>query len=130
MKTEVYLDYIPLPFGEVYVQWETSHVSLRESTIMNLWYLLVFGTIREIMHSTKFIICRIHNGSLGLDKEFPIHVDDIHKLAGLSMESEDVVNGFQGLGKHGRKKGEVNIYDNFGTGSGGYGALIESITHK
>jgi hypothetical protein len=50
-----------------------------------------------------------------LDRKYPIHVDDIHQLIGLSMEGEDVSKGFQGLGKHRRKKGELNLYDKFGT---------------
>jgi hypothetical protein len=50
-----------------------------------------------------------------LDKAYPIHVDDIHKMTGLSMEGQDVTQGFQGSGKHGHKKGEINLYDKYGT---------------
>jgi hypothetical protein len=42
---------------------EDSYVPFRESTIMNLWDLPVFGTTGEIVHCTKFLISRVHNGS-------------------------------------------------------------------
>jgi hypothetical protein len=34
----------------------------------------------------------------GWIRAYPIHVEDIHKLKGLSMEGKDVTQIFQGLG--------------------------------
>jgi hypothetical protein len=92
----MYMDYFPLPFGELELQWKTSYVSLRESNLMNLWELPFFGTTGEIAQCTKFLISHKHNSSPWLDREYPIHVHDIHQLTGLSIESEDVTGGFQG----------------------------------
>jgi hypothetical protein len=63
--------------------------------------LPVFGTTREVARCTKFLISRVHNGTLWLDKAYIIHVEDIHKLMGLSMDGKYVSQGFQGSGKHG-----------------------------
>lgn len=46
------------------------------------------------------------------------------------MEGQDVTEAFQGSGKHGRKKGELSLYQRFGTRRGGRGALIEPITDE
>jgi hypothetical protein len=43
------------------------------------------------------------------------------------MEGEDVTKGFQGSGKHGRKKGELNLYDKFGTTCGGAEPLLSPL---
>jgi hypothetical protein len=68
--------------------------------------------------------------TLWLDKAYPIHVEDIHKLTGLSMEGKDVTQGFQGSGKHDHKKGEISLYDKYGTRRGGHGALIDQINDE
>ena len=47
---------------------------------MSLQDLLVFSTTGEVVRSTKFLISRVKNGSLWLEKEYPIHFDDIHQL--------------------------------------------------
>jgi hypothetical protein len=46
-----------------------------------------------------------------LDRQYPIHVEDIHKHIGLSLKGKDVSKGFQGPGKHDKKKGEPNLYE-------------------
>jgi hypothetical protein len=45
----------------------------------------------------------------------------------LSLEGEDVSKGFQGPRKHGKKKGEVSLYDKFHTERGGRTTKIEPI---
>jgi hypothetical protein len=109
------MDCMALPSGELQWQWKPSYLPLWDSTMMNLCDLLVFGTTGEVARCTKFLISSVHNGCLWLDKAYPIHVEDIHKLTGLSMEGKDVSQGFQGSGKHDQKKGEINLYDKYGT---------------
>jgi hypothetical protein len=40
-------------------------------------------------------------------------------LTRLSMQGQDVTEGFQGSGKYGKKKGELSLYENYGTHRGG-----------
>jgi hypothetical protein len=42
---------------------------------------------------------------------------------------QNVVEGFQGLGNHGRKKGTLSLYDIYGTHWGGCDAQIDPINH-
>jgi hypothetical protein len=86
-------------------------INLFNSTIMNLRDLPVFGTTGEVARCTKFLISRVHDRSLWLDRRYPIHTEDIHQLTGLSIEGEDVSKGFQGPNKHGKKKGEPSLYE-------------------
>jgi len=65
-----------------------------------------------------------------MDKTYPIHLEDIYKLTGLSMEGRDVTQGFQGSGKNDRKKGELNLYDKNGTKWGGHRAHIDPINDE
>jgi hypothetical protein len=117
----------PLPSREVDRQWNTPYVFLRESTIRNLWYFHVFGTTSGVRHCNKFLISWVNTSSLWLDREYTIYVDDIHQLKGLYMDGEHVTNGFQGLGKNNRKKGEINLYDKFNTRKGVCEGFIEPI---
>jgi hypothetical protein len=94
---------------------------------MNLRDLPVFGTTGEIARCTKFLISRVHDRSLWLDKRYPIHAKDIQQLTGLSSQGEDVSKGFQGPGKHGKKKGELSLYEKFNTKRGGCTTVIEPI---
>jgi hypothetical protein len=86
---------------------------------MNFKDLSVFGTIGKVAHSTKFLISRVHDTIIWLEQRYPIHVDDNHHLTRLFLEGEDVTKGFQGLSKHGKKKGEVSLYEKFHTQKGG-----------
>jgi hypothetical protein len=54
-------------------------------------------------------------------------VEDIHQLTGLSLKGEDVSKGFQGPSKHGKKKGEPNLYEKFHTQRGGHTTKIDPI---
>jgi hypothetical protein len=65
-----------------------------------------------------------------LDKRYPIHVEDIQQLTGLSSQGEDVSKGFQGPDKHGKKKGELNLYEKFNMKRGGCTIVIEPILLK
>jgi hypothetical protein len=130
MKAEVYSYYSPLPSREVDMERKTPFVLLRESTINNLRGLLVFGTTSKVGHCTKFLISRVHNGSLWLNKEYLIHVEDIHQLTGLLMEPDDGTKGFQGSRKCGKKKGEPTLYDKFNTRQGGRVTVLEPILHE
>jgi hypothetical protein len=116
-----------LPDGSFQWQWKQSFLPLHDNTLMNLWDLPVFDTTGEVTKCTKFLISRVHNDTLWLDKGYPIHVEDIHQLTGLSMTGQNVSDDFQGSGKHGRKKGTLSLYELYGTHRGGHGALIEPI---
>jgi hypothetical protein len=48
------------------------------STIMNLRGLLVFKTTGEVAWYTKFLISRVHDMSLWIDRRYLIHDEDIH----------------------------------------------------
>jgi hypothetical protein len=55
---------------------------------------------------------------LWLDKVYPIHFKDIHKLTSLSMEEKDITQVFQGSGKHDWKKSEISLYEKYGSRRG------------
>jgi hypothetical protein len=71
---------------------------LWDSTLMCLRDLPVFDTTGEASHCTKFLINRVHTGALWLDKAYPIHVEDIHKLTGMSMEGRMLQMDFRARG--------------------------------
>jgi hypothetical protein len=102
-------------------------INLFNSTIMNLRDLPVFGTTGKIVRCMKFMIRRVHDRSLLLDKRYPIHAKDMQQLTRLSSEGEDVSNGFQGPNKHGKKKGKLSLYEKFNTKRGGCTTVIEPI---
>ena len=81
------------------------------------------------MKCKEFILSWVHgNSSLWLDREYSMHVQYIHRFTRLSMEGQDVTQGFQGAGKRGRKKDEPSLYQKYGTTGGGHGAKIAPIT--
>jgi hypothetical protein len=90
---------------------KSEFINLYNYTIMNLRDLPVFDTLGEVARCTKFLISRVHDRSLWMDRKYPIHVEDIHQRTGLSIEGEDVSKGFQGPSKHGKKKGEPRLYE-------------------
>jgi hypothetical protein len=102
-------------------------INLFNSIIMNLRDLSVFGTTGEVVCCKKFLISQVHDRSLWLDRRYLIHENDIHQLIGLSLEGEDVDKGFQGPRKHGKKKGEVILYEKFHTHRGGRTSRIDPI---
>jgi hypothetical protein len=75
----------------------------------------------------KFLIRRVQDISLCLDRRYPIHAQYIQQLTGLSSKGEDVLKGFQSPGKHGKKKGEIILYEKFNTKRGVHTTVIEPI---
>jgi len=116
--------------GDMKFVLKMDFIDLFNSTIMNLRDLPVFGTTSVIARCTKFLISRVHDRSLWLDKRYPIHEKDIQHLTGLSSEGENVSKGFQSLVKHGKNKGEPSLYEKFNTKRGGCTTIIEPILQK
>jgi hypothetical protein len=102
-------------------------VNLFNLTIMNLIYLPMLGTFGDVVLCTKFLISRVHEISLWLDRRYPIHVEDINQLTRLFLEGEDVSKGFQGSSKHGKNKGAPNLYERFHTQRGGCTTKIDPL---
>jgi hypothetical protein len=127
MNIDVFWEMAPDELGGMQFMPKPEFVNLFNSTIMNLRDLPVFGTTGEVARCTKFLISRVHDRSLWLDKRYPIHAEDIHQLTGLSFEGEDVSKGFQGPGKHDKKKGELSLYEKFNTKRGGRTTVIDPI---
>jgi hypothetical protein len=69
----------------------------------------------------------VNDKSLWINKRYPIHAEEIQKITRFSLEGEDVSKGFQGPSKHGKKKGEVILYEKFHTQRGGCTTKIEKI---
>jgi hypothetical protein len=127
MNISVFWDLAPDAMGGMQFVPKPDFINLFNSTIMHLRDLPVFGTTGEVAWCTKFLISRVHDRSLWLDRRYLIHADDIHHLTGLSLEGEDVSKGFQGPSKHGKRKGEVILYEKFHTQRGGRMTKIDLI---
>jgi hypothetical protein len=69
----------------------------------------------------------VHDRRLWIDRRYPIHAKDIHQLKKSSLKGEDVSKGFQGPSKHGKRKGEIILYECFDTHSGVCTTKIEPI---
>jgi hypothetical protein len=69
----------------------------------------------------------VHDISLWLDRQYPIHAEDIHQHIGLSLKGEDVSKGFQGPSKHDKNKGDPSLYERFHTQRGQRIAKIDPI---
>jgi len=65
-----------------------------------------------------------------MENAYPMHVVEIHKLRGLSMDGKYASQGFQGSWKHNQKKGKLNLYDKYGTRCIGHWELIEPINDE
>ena len=78
------------------------------------------------MQCTKLLANRMHGGSFWLDKEYPIHVDDIHHLIGLSAGKNEITITFHAGTKIAKKHGEDNYYAKYGTERGGRGERLTS----
>jgi hypothetical protein len=63
--------------GDMHFIAKNEFINLFNLTIMNLRDLPVFGTIGEIARCMKFLISRVHDKSLWLDKRYPIDAKDI-----------------------------------------------------
>jgi hypothetical protein len=115
MNIDVFCSVAPDELGGIQFLKKPEFISLFNSTIMNLTNLLVFDTPGEVARCTKFMINRVHDRSMCLERRYPIHAEDIHKLTGLSIEGEDVSKCFQGPSKNEKKKGEPSLYERFHT---------------
>jgi hypothetical protein len=124
LEPEVYKQQIALENGEVASTRKVEFEQLRDSTLMKLLELPTFGSIGEVFWCTKFLFSLVHQNVLWLDMAYPIHAHEIHMLTGLSMDGKDVTEAFQRPRKHGRKKGELSLYEKHGTYRGGRGVKI------
>ena len=100
---------------------------IQRSKILHLRSLPVFGMTGAAMQCTKFLINRIQNRSMWLGREILIHVEDIHKLTGLSTAGKDVSIAFQNTSKREKKVGDCDSYRKYETRIGGKGAKIDPI---
>lgn len=79
------------------------------------------------MQCTKLLASRMHGGLLWLDKEYPIHVEDISLLTRLSEGGNVVSTTFQTGAKRAKKQSKDNIYARYGTEWGDRGAKLDII---
>jgi hypothetical protein len=77
MNIDVFLEMAPDGLGGMQFVPKLEFVNLFNSTIMNLRDLPVFGTIGEVARCTNFLISRVQEKSLWLEKRYPIHAEDI-----------------------------------------------------
>jgi len=91
MEIHTFMDHMALLTKKLQWYCKFSYLPLQDSTLMNLCDFPVFGTIEDVSWYTNFFIRWVHNDSLWLYKAYPIHVDEIHKMNGLSMEGKDVI---------------------------------------
>lgn len=103
LKREVYIEEIQKEDGIRTTRVIEEFGGLQRPMLINLRNLSIFRTQMDAMQCTKLLASRMHGGSLWLDKEYPIHVDDIHCLTGLSAR-ENVVNTLFQVGMKREKK--------------------------
>lgn len=121
-------------YAEDFQKEDGTKISIREefkglqrSMLLYLRKLPMFGTQFATMQCTKLLVSRMHGGSLWLDKEYPVHVEDISHLTGLSKGWNAISTTFQTRVKRGKKNLEENIYARYGTEQGGRGAKLDRI---
>jgi hypothetical protein len=126
----VFWDLVVDSTGDIHFVPKSYFINLFNSIFMHLRDLPVFGTTSEVVRCTKFLFSQVENMSLWLDRRYPIHGEEIQQLTGFSLEGEDVSKGFQGPSKHGKRKGEVRLYEKFHTHRGGCTTYIELIIQE
>jgi len=94
MKREVYTKDFLKEEGTKSSRVREEFKGLQRSTILHLRSLLVFGTQFFAMQCTKLLVRKVHGGSLWLDKEYPIHVEDINRLIGLEKGGNAISTAF------------------------------------
>jgi hypothetical protein len=86
------IDHVFFPHMNIYVFWSISpdelggmqfvpkpeFINLFNSTIMNLRDLPMSSTTGKVVQWTKFLINKVHDISLWLDRWYTIHAEDIH----------------------------------------------------
>jgi hypothetical protein len=115
MNIDVLWSITPDELGGMQFMPKPEFINFFNSTIMNLRDLPVFDTTGEFARCTKFLISRVHDRSLWLDRRYPIQEEDIHQLTRISHEGEDMSKGFQVPRKNENKKGEPSLYERFHT---------------
>lgn len=96
LQPSVYMDPVPLDNGDILNVFKSAFEPLCYSSLMALPDLSTFGSTGEVAHCTEFMISRVHQNAFWLDRDYPIHAQDIHKLTGFSMEGQDVTDAFHG----------------------------------
>jgi hypothetical protein len=94
MNIDFFWSIAPDALGGMQFVPKPEFINLFKATIMNLMDLPVFKTTDKVAQFTKFIINRVHEKIMWLDRRYPIHTEDIHQLTRLSLEGEDVPKGF------------------------------------
>ena len=84
---------MPLKIGKVITVWKPPFEPLRKYTLVFLRDLAMLDT-QEILKCTKFLIEKVHGHSLWLDRSYPMYLNDIHMLKGLSIEGNNVYSTF------------------------------------
>lgn len=79
------------------------------------------------MQCIKILINQMYGRSLWLDKEYPICVVDIQRLIGIFVV---ISTTFQTSSKRGKKIGDANYYNIFGTQRQGKGPPIDPINES
>lgn len=100
---------------------------MQRLTLLNLRSLSVFETQLAAMKCTKLLASKMHGGSLWLNREYPIHVDNIHCLTGLSAGGNEINTVFQAGAKRAKKHKEEKYYEKYGTERGKRGEKIDLI---
>lgn len=80
LKREVYTEDVPKGDGTITTNVKKYFRGLQRSTLINLKSLLMFSTQFVVMQCKNLLASRMHGGLLWLEKEYPIHIDDIHRL--------------------------------------------------
>jgi len=91
------MDRITLSDGDFQWKWKQSFFPLHNIMLMNFRELLVFDTTGKVAKCTKFMISRVHNSTLWMEKGYFIHVEDIHQLTGLSMMGQECMRQLPGI---------------------------------
>lgn len=77
MNISVFWDLVVDSMGAMQFVPKPKFINLFNFTIMHLRDLSVFGTTGEVAWYTIFMISRLHDGSLWIDKRYPIHAKEI-----------------------------------------------------
>lgn len=78
MKREVYAEEFQREDGTRASRIREDFRRIQRSTLFHLRNLPIFNTQLATMQCKKLLTSRMHGGSLWLDREYPIHVEDIY----------------------------------------------------
>jgi hypothetical protein len=77
LNISVFWDLTPDSMGGMQFFPNSDFINLFNSTIMHLRELPIFRTTGEVTRCTKFMIIHVHDMILWIDKNYPIHAEDI-----------------------------------------------------